>query len=298
MNRRPEILALVTALGLFATALSACQTGPDQSVSSATSPTTSTTTSPPTTTSTTTTIPGPPPAGPVGNPWPDIGPTPLQHHAILTLGDSLMGGATSTLETNLASHGFNAVVYDGHVNGTGLLDPVNGISARELFQEQLTYHPDIDTVVFGWSGVCAVACGTSTLRYGSPEFYATWHDEARKLVDLAWAHGLQVVWVTAPPPRLDSSGQPPTEDWMSYPMRPIVQTRLAQEVRKYPNTLGVPVADVWQALSDTSGQWQQSLWYDGALHEVRVDDFVHLTDDGSLRASTWVVAALARLYHD
>ena len=59
---------------------------------------------------------------------------------------------------------------------------------------------------------------------------------------------------------------------------------------------GVTTADWWRALSDTSGQWQENLWYDDAIHAVRTPDLVHLSDDGSTRTSTWTVAALAKLY--
>ena len=51
-----------------------------------------------------------------------------------------------------------------------------------------------------------------------------------------------------------------------------------------------------QALSDTSGQWQSQLAYDGGVHAVRLDDGVHLTEDGSFRTSAWTTATLMQLW--
>ncbi len=249
-----------------------------------------------TTTPAPTTAAGPTPTGPVGNPWPQIGAAPPEHHAILAMGDSLMGETVFTLPTVLAAHGFDAVVYDAHINASGLLDPMNGSSARDYLAQQLAIHPDVDTVIFEWAAVCAVACGPDTLAYGSPEFFAAWHAAAGDLVRDAYTRGLKVLWAISSPPPPDVTGEAPVEDWSSKSMRVLVGTTLTMYERRYPTDFGVTVADWWQALSDTNGQWQDALWYDDALHTVLVGDRVHLTEDGSTRTSTWTVAALARLY--
>ena len=119
---------------------------------------------------------------PIGNPWPQIGAAPPEHHAILSMGDSLMGGTYSTLPGVLAAHGFDAAVYDAHVNGSGLLDPMNGSSARDYLALQLAAHPDVDTVIFEWAASVATSCGPDTLAYGSPEFFAAWHAAAGDLI--------------------------------------------------------------------------------------------------------------------
>jgi hypothetical protein len=85
-----------------------------------------------------------------------------EHRAILTMGDSLMGGRP-TLERVLSAHGFDAVVYDSHVPARRLLDDERFSVAK--CGAQLSAHPDVDTVVFGGSGsvsrarrtVCAMA---------------------------------------------------------------------------------------------------------------------------------------------
>jgi hypothetical protein len=239
---------------------------------------------------------GPVPDAPVGNPWPQIGAAPPGHHAILAMGDSLMGGTLYTLPGVLAAHGFDAVVYDGHVSASGLLDPMNGYLARDYLALQLAAHPDVDTVIFEWAGVCDDVCGTDALRYGSNEFFAAWQDAAGDLIRDARLRGLKVVWAISPPPPPDLDGDVPVEDWSSQAMREFVTTLAATYERNYPTDFGVTTADWWQALSDTSGHWQQSLSYDGSSHAVRAPDRVHLTVDGSTRTSTWTVAALAAVY--
>jgi len=212
------------------------------------------------------------------------------------MGDSLMGGTTATLERVLKAHGFDAVVYDGHVNASGLLDPMNGFSAREYFELQLNAHPDVDTVVFEWLGVC-VTCSPDSLRYGSPDFYVAWMMTVADLVDDARRHGVTVVWAVPPPPPPDVTGSTLAEDWSNQAMRVAVATQLAADVRNLPAALGIPITDWWQALSDTNGQWQYDLWYDGALHSMRLPDRVHLSDEGSIRASTWTAATLAQFFN-
>jgi hypothetical protein len=207
-----------------------------------------------------------------------------------------MGQVVHTLPENLASHGFDAVVYDAHINASGLLDPMEGVGVRERLAQQLALHPDVDTVVFEWLNVCAFACGDGGPAYGSPEFYAAWQDTVRALVGDARAHGLQVLWAIPPPPPPAPADDPFVESWSSQSMRAAVATVLAENARQYPVTLGVATTNWWTALSDTNRQYQRSLWYDDALHQVRMDDGVHLTDDGSVRGSTWTVASLAQLY--
>jgi lysophospholipase L1-like esterase len=134
------------------------------------------------------------------------------------------------------------------------------------------------------------------LGYGSQQFYDAWDAAARALVTSARARGLQVVWAVAPPPAPSPTADPPVEDWFSLPMRHQVTTTLVAHARAYGNQFGIATTDWSQALSDTSGQWQPQLSYDGGVHAVRLDDGVHLTEDGSLRTSAWTTATLMQLW--
>jgi len=279
----PRRIGTFALLAAVLVAAAGCQRA-NQASRSATAPTT--TTAPPATTT---------PVA-LGNPWPQIGSAPPEHHAILLMGDSLMGGTYLTLPAVLAAHGFDATVYDAHVNGSGLLDPMNGYFARDYLALQLQAHPDVDTVIFEWAGVCDDVCSADALAYGSPDFFAAWQAAASELIHDARLHGLKVVWAISPPPPPDLNRDAPVEDWSSQAMRVFVTTLAAAYERNYPADFGVTTADWWQALSDTSGHWQKTLWYDNATHAVRAGDRVHLTEDGSTRTSTWTTAALATLY--
>jgi hypothetical protein len=196
----------------------------------------------------------------------------------------------------LGQHGFDAPIYDGHGNGWGLLDPLDGASALDVLSQRLAAHPDIDTVVIGFVGTCVVACGPGKLAYGSQAFYDAWDAAARALVTSARSRGLQVVWAVSPPAPPAPAGEVPVEDWSSLAMRHQVAVTLVAHARAYGSEFGIATSDTSQALSDTSGQWQRDLSYGGAVHTVRLDDRVHLTDDGSRRASAWTMATLAQLW--
>jgi hypothetical protein len=233
---------------------------------------------------------------PVGISPPVIGPVPPGRHGILAVGDSDLAQSLFTLPEQLAQHGVDAPVYDAHGNGWGLLDPLDGASALDVLDRAIAAHPDIDTVVIGFVGVCAFACGPGRLAYGSPQFYDAWDAAARALVTRARLYGLQVVWAVEPPPAPSPTSEPPVEDWFSLPMRHEVATTLVAHARAYASAFGIASVDLSQALSDTSGQWQQRLSYDGGVHDVRLDDKVHVTEDGSRRASAWTLTTLAQLW--
>jgi hypothetical protein len=266
--------------------------------SAAAAATTTTTTMTPTTT--TTRLPAPPLTDadgvPLGITPPVIGPAPTQHHSILAIGDSTLAQGIYLLPDVLAEHGFDVTLHDAHSNASGLLDPIDGLSAVDILDRELAAHPDVDTVVFEWVGVCAVACGPGKLAYGSKPFYDAWRSAARALVAHARSRDLDVVWAIAPPPAPAPTADPPTQDWNSLPMRHEVATKLVASTRRYPKAFGIRTVDWSQALSDTSGQWQSQLSYDGGVHDVRLDDHVHLTEDGSRRTSVWTAATLAQLW--
>jgi hypothetical protein len=233
---------------------------------------------------------------PMGISPPVIGSAPARHHSILTVGDSTLGQGVFALPGVLAQHGFDADVHNAHINGWGLLDVIDGASALDVLGRELLAHPDVDTVIFEWAGACSIACGPA-LPYGSQQFYDAWDAAARAVVTSARARGLQVLWAVSPPTAPPPTGEPPVEDWFSFPMRHQVGNALVAHDRAYGPMFGIDTADWTEALSDTSGQWQPKLSYDGAVHVVRLDDNVHLSDDGSVRTASWTVAALAALWN-
>lgn len=233
---------------------------------------------------------------PLGVTPPVIGAAPARPHAILAVGDSDLAQSVHRVSEVLAQHGFAVPVHDASGSGWGLLDPLDGMSALDVLAQRLEQHPDVDTVVIGFVGVCLFACGPGKLAYGSQQFYDAWDAAARNLVTSARARGLQVVWAVSPPPAPAPNADPPVEDWFDLPMRHQVAATLVDHARAYGNQFGIATVDFSQALADTQGAWQQELWYDGAVHTVRLDDKVHLTEDGSLRTSEWATATLMQLW--
>ena len=233
---------------------------------------------------------------PLGVTPPVIGSAPARPHSILAFGDSDLAQGLHRLQDVLAQHGFTVPIHDAHGNGWGLLDPLDGMSALDVLAQRLDAYPDVDTVVIGFVGACTVACGEGKLAYGSPQFYDAWDAAARNLVTSARARGLQVVWAVEPPAAPAPNADPPAEDWLSLPMRHLVATTLIDHARAYGDQFGIATVDWTQALADTSGQWQSELSYGGAVHTVRFDDMVHLTEEGALRTSEWITATLMQLW--
>ncbi len=117
---------------------------------------------------------------PVGITPPVIGPAPVQHHVVLTIGDSTLAQGLSALPDVWAAHGFDAEIDDAHVNGSGILDTIDGATALQTLDRLLAEHPDADTVVFAWIGSCSIGCAPGKLAYGSPQFYDAWEGAARR----------------------------------------------------------------------------------------------------------------------
>ena len=287
-----RFLALLTAFGLTAAACGAGHSAgnraarPPNSTTSSTSSTSSTsTTAAPTTTTTT----APSPEVGVGVPWPVLDPAPSRHHSVLVMGDSLSGQTLWSLPWLLVLRGFDVTVYPAFINGSGLLDTMKGVSPGEYFAQQMSSHPDVDTVVFEWAGACSVACKPGgKVVFGSEEFFDQWQVVAHALMRDAKQRGLTVLWAISPPivPAVtDAAGA-------GVMVGPAPATILSSFDRGYPASEGVTAIDWWQALSDTAGGWQRILWYDGRPHVVRADDGVHLTPDGSVRTATWTMRAL------
>jgi hypothetical protein len=238
----------------------------------------------------TTTVP--PPAGlPAGNPWPTRVAIAPGHHAVLVMGDSLAGQTYWSLPTILAFEGIDATAYNATMPTAGLLDPMFGLDPPAYLASQLDAHPDVDTVVFEFAGACASACADGGVEYGSADFYTRWQAVAHQLMSDAKARGLHVIWAISPPPPVPDD----PNDTHFVRATQVADTLIGLD-RHYPTTEGVVAADWYAALADTAGAWQLGLWYDGVTHLVRANDLVHLTPDGSVRTSTWTIAALAEAW--
>jgi len=218
-------------------------------------------------------------------------------HRVLLVGDSLMGNTVPQLEEPLADAGWDVVLVDAHANGSGVLGPVGDApDSLTYVEQQLERHPRVDTVVIEWAGACAT-CGQTDPAYGSDAFYAAWRAGAHAIIDFLHrtrtprGARLHVLWVKSPP-MPEAAG-----DCATYQLREAVARELASiDATELGPAAGPVTPDWYEALADTSMQYEESLSYGGGTHRVRADDLVHLTADGARRTARWTAAALAAVW--
>jgi hypothetical protein len=231
----------------------------------------------------------------VGRPWPASAPALHGHHAVLMIGDSLVGQTDTELPAAFDRAGLDVEVVDAHVNGSGLLGPVGDApTALDWVQEQVAAHPGINTVVIQWIGACGQACDATQpnfVEYGSPEFIAEWTTNAHAIIDWLLAHQKVVVWAVSPPIGADMSGG-------AFQMTVEATARLAALDRDdFAVRAGSVPVDWAAALTSVFGTYTTTLRYDGGTHTVRwPSDLLHLTADGAVRTSAWTVKPLADLW--
>ncbi len=228
----------------------------------------------------------------VANPWP-AAPPPQPHHTLLVVGDSLAGQADVTLPDVLTRAGLPTRVIDAHVNGSGLIGPVGDApSAFEWVRRRLAANPFVDTVLIEWAGACAVCGRPGEPVYGSQEFFAEWRANAHEIIDWLHSQDVAVVWAESPPVGLDSATAASGSQIAVSTV--FALSRMDEEELAPAASHGV--VDWFAAETDTLSRYQTSLFYDGALHQIRTDDLVHFTLDGSTRASTWTAKGLGDLW--
>ena len=97
-------------------------------------------------------------------------------------------------------------------------------------------------------------------------------------------HGARLIDVKPPPPPPGSAG----------PGSGYIFTDAVADVLAYYSgpTPGATQADWWSAFSGIDGLYYQTLFYDGDWHTVRIDDRIHFSIDGQIRAATVLAAAI------
>jgi hypothetical protein len=231
----------------------------------------------------------------IANPWPAPKPSPV-HRTVLMIGDSLMGENDAALPLVFALTGIDATVIDAHINGSGLIGPVGDQpTALDWVKEQVTAHPEADTVVLEWGGACGSGCDAATagsVIFGSEEFLTLWAANAHAIIDYLHGMGKLVVWTVSPPmlpQAVDATGSE--------------AVGITAQLLAWSDLLDFgPAADAttnwFTALSDQNHGYERDLWYDGALHQVRLDDGVHFTPDGAFRTAAWTANTLGQLFTD
>jgi hypothetical protein len=199
---------------------------------------------------------------------PDTGTVPAVDRVLL-VGDSVMGQAYEVFRDVFEEEG----IATGYAGGpsTGPLQP-QGDWARQIDRWVADFDPDVVVM----EACCDYTQPTDQV-YVDPEgnevlpatdeVYPNWEREVRDLVRRAQSGGAHVIWVLAPPVRTNG---------FYGPLEEHVQ-RLNQMYRG----LGVPVLDWGQVITPDGVYTETVVGPDGATHDVRLDDGVHMTEYGN-----------------
>jgi hypothetical protein len=202
-------------------------------------------------------------------------------HTVLLVGDSLMGGAAFSLAGVWHDAGVGGIsLVDAHRNGSGLVRLIDGMTPADFVEAQFDARPDIDVVAMEWAGACEKPCP----EYGSPAFFLDWLDSASAVRAVVHAHGARLIDVRPPPPPPGSS----TPD-SGYVFTDAVANALAYLSGP---TTGATLADWWSAFAGLDGAYYDTLFYEGAWHTVRIEDKIHFSPDGRIRAAKVLAAAI------
>jgi len=202
-------------------------------------------------------------------------------HTVLLVGDSLMGGAAFSLAGVLRDAGVAGIyLVDAHRNGSGLVRLIDGMTPADFVEAQFEARPDIDVVAMEWAGACEKPCP----EYGSPAFFLEWLQSATEVRAVVHAHGARLIDVRPPPP---PPGSAPADS--GYVFTDTVANALAYFSGP---TSGATLADWWSAFAGVDGAYYDTLFYEGAWHTVRIEDKIHFSADGRVRAAKVLAAAI------
>jgi hypothetical protein len=192
-----------------------------------------------------------------------------------------MGGAAASLDEVLHDSRSGGIsIVDAHLNGSGLVRPMDGMLPDDYVEAQFAARPDIDVVAMEWAGACEKPCP----EYGTHEFYREWLDNAAAVRAVVNAHGAELIDVRPPPPPPGSA--PPQS---AYEFTDVVGNAL---VYFGGPTNGATAADWWSAFAGYDDAYYPALFYEEAWHTVRVEDRIHFSADGRTRAAKVLAAAI------
>jgi hypothetical protein len=199
---------------------------------------------------------------------PDTGTVPAVDRVLL-VGDSVMGQAYEVFRQVFDDEG----IATGYAGGpsTGPLQP-QGDWARQIDRWVSQFDPDVVVM----EACCDYTQATDQV-YVDPEgnevlpatdaVYPNWDREVRDLIRRAQAGGAHVIWVLSPP--VQTNG-------FYGPLEEHVQ-RLNEMYRNLP----VPTLDWGEVVTPDGVYTETVVGPDGATHDVRLDDGVHMTEYGN-----------------
>ena len=157
---------------------------------------------------------------------------------------------------------------------------MDGMHPADFVEAQFQLRPDIDVVAMQWAGACEKPCP----EYGTPAFFREWLDNAAAVRAVVNAHGAELIDVRPPPPPPGSS-----EPDSGYAFTDTVANTLAYFAGP---TIDATPADWWSAFSGYDNAYYDTLYYEDDWHTVRVEDRIHFSEDGRVRAAKVLAAAI------
>ena len=114
---------------------------------------------------------------------------------------------------------------------------------------------------------------------------------AHEIIDWLHAQDVAVIWVESPPVGVDSASAASGSQITVATVQAL--SRIDEEELASAASHGM--VDWFAAETDTLSRYQTSLFYDGALHQIRTDDLVHFTLDGGTarrpgRRRAWAIS--------
>ena len=203
-------------------------------------------------------------------------------HTVLLIGDSLMGGAATSLDEVIRDSRSGGIsIVDAHRNGSGLVRLMDGMLPADFVEAQFQLAPTSTSSPCEWAGACEKPCP----EYGTPEFFREWLDNAAAVRARRQRARRRAHRRAAPPPPPGSSAAP-TRDTSSPP-----RSRTRWLYFGGP-TIDATPADWWSAFSGYDNAYYDTLYYEDDWHTVRVEDRIHFSEDGRTRAAKVLAAAI------
>jgi hypothetical protein len=201
---------------------------------------------------------------------------------VLVVGDSIMNQTAEPLRRQVEK----GTVRNEAVNGSGLLTP-HLVDWPNRLQRLVDGH-DFDAIVLLFVGnytnrrFWETDDGRVIRDKTDPRFLTAWAEQARRLTEVAVEEGADVFWVL-PPPMLTDRNQTVVDR-----LRGIYQD-IADDHDD------VRIIDSYEALADDQGGYlAQVRGQDGAVHELRAADGVHLRPHGAQRLADLVADRIGR----
>ena len=210
-------------------------------------------------------------------------PAPVGHCTVLEIGDSLGADLGWGLARDVsANSGLNLVQRDQ--SDTGLAKPSYYDWPVQLASDLTQYHPQLVLISLGGNDEQGMQVGTSVVRFPTQAWQTAYLARVRQVITEATNSGAYVLWVGMPimQPSAYSQGMQVIDDLFQ------------QAVGAEPNATFIPT---WSLFSNPAGAFQSNAAVNGRGTTLRQADGIHYSCAGEAVVATYVLEAIATLYH-